>query len=489
MPRHHVLTIPAVQHYSSKHKEKDTTHHGSTCFIQPLVGYESSTSLDRPIDNNQCWQHPCNSAISSPTAVFPQLERSLLSPTIDYQSSVISSTNTDLTSAGNFFARSSQICAPAIETFQNPYSEQEQFHRFPGNPSTLPFTEIVEPSLNHHFHDAQHFDVNSGEYTMSPLRPVSNHLLMTQDNGYSPLVGPSTSHQHQPFTCTVPTTNLLLSASNSSPSIGSLNSSTSVTTATTSTRASIQPTRQHQSTPAAVSTSRQHQSTSAAVGTPVCANNTWVPEVCDTALQQEEERCRKFLADTCGCKLGVKNRPCSSQFKVEYLLEVRAQASLLTREQLDMVILGGVMAGMNKGDDIYHGRHKPAKRQRIYTEHIHNGHAVCAVTFGFLHGIGQKFRLAAIQKHYAENGMTVRVHKNTGRLPANALTHDQQLNIVKFLENYAEANAILLPGRIPGYKRDDLKMLPSSCSKKVSTQSNHTVSYQRITHTRHKHKW
>jgi len=46
-----------------------------------------------------------------------------------------------------------------------------------------------------------------------------------------------------------------------------------------------------------------------------------------------------------------------------------------------MVTLGGVMAGMNKGDEIYHGRHKPAKRQRIYTEHIHNGHAVCAVTF------------------------------------------------------------------------------------------------------------
>jgi len=54
------------------------------------------------------------------------------------------------------------------------------------------------------------------------------------------------------------------------------------------------------------------------------------------------------------------------------------------------------------------------------------------------------------------------VHKNTGHLPVNALSYDQQLNIVKFLENYA---AILLPGRIPGYKRDDLKLLPSSKAK------------------------
>ena len=197
-------------------------------------------------------------------------------------------------------------------------------------------------------------------------------------------------------------------------------------------------------------------------------SNTREPESCDSALKKEEERCKKFLADTCGCKMGVNKKPCSSQFKLEYLLEVRAQAALLTGDQLDMVILGGVMAGMNKGDDIYHGRHKPAKRQRIYTEHIHNGHAVCAVTFGFLHGIGMKHRLGALQKHYAENGISARVHKNTGRLPVNALSYDQQLNIVKFLENYAEANAILLPGRIPGYKRDDLKLLPSSCSKRVS---------------------
>ena len=28
-------------------------------------------------------------------------------------------------------------------------------------------------------------------------------------------------------------------------------------------------------------------------------------------------------------------------------------------------------------------------------------------------------------------------------------------------------NAILLPGRIPGYKRDDIKLLPSSCTKRA----------------------
>ena len=37
--------------------------------------------------------------------------------------------------------------------------------------------------------------------------------------------------------------------------------------------------------------------------------------------------------------------------------------------------------------------------------------------------------------------------------------------VVTFLTNHAEDHAILLPGRIPGYNRFDLKLLPSSTTK------------------------
>ena len=40
------------------------------------------------------------------------------------------------------------------------------------------------------------------------------------------------------------------------------------------------------------------------------------------------------------------------------------------------------------------------------------------------------------------------------------------MQIVSFIQNYAEANAILLLGRIPGYKCYDMQMLPSSVSKR-----------------------
>lgn len=76
-----------------------------------------------------------------------------------------------------------------------------------------------------------------------------------------------------------------------------------------------------------------------------------------------------------------------------------------------------------------------------------------------------KDRLAALVKHYLQNGVSPRIHGNKGKQPKHTLKVDDIERVVVFIHNYAEENAILLPGRIPGYKRDDLKLLPSSVSK------------------------
>ena len=74
----------------------------------------------------------------------------------------------------------------------------------------------------------------------------------------------------------------------------------------------------------------------------------------------------------------------------------------------------------------------------------------------------------AVKASFLATGLTTRVHGNTKKLPKHALKLDEVKNLVTFLSNYAEKNAILLPGRIPGYKRDDLQVLPSSTTKKVN---------------------
>ena len=73
-----------------------------------------------------------------------------------------------------------------------------------------------------------------------------------------------------------------------------------------------------------------------------------------------------------------------------------------------------------------------------------------------------------------KEGITTRIHGNTKRLPHNALTYEDITRIAKFLSNYAEEQAIILPGRVPGYKKADFKLLPSSTSKKVHTSKTHS---------------
>ena len=69
-------------------------------------------------------------------------------------------------------------------------------------------------------------------------------------------------------------------------------------------------------------------------------------------------------------------------------------------------------------------------------------------------------------RHYLnKNGLVARVHGNTSRLPQHALTLQDVQQVVGFITNFAEDHAIMLPGRIPGYKRYDLQLLLCSTTR------------------------
>ena len=108
-------------------------------------------------------------------------------------------------------------------------------------------------------------------------------------------------------------------------------------------------------------------------------------------------------------------------------------------------------------------------RQKSYRLFWHAGRRVCRKTFLFLHAISEK-RLRNLQKSLRENSLTPRQHGNLRRLPSNTISFPDTQRVVEFLQCYSEANAILLPGRIPGYKRSDVQLLPSSTTKHLVWQ-------------------
>jgi len=151
------------------------------------------------------------------------------------------------------------------------------------------------------------------------------------------------------------------------------------------------------------------------------------------------------------------------QFSLDHYRTMRANCTELSWAELNMALSGQLMA-LTSDSELSHS-YLAKEREETTTAYRHHGRTVCRNTFLFLHGVGS-CRLKAIKSHYLANGLVPRRHGNTGRVPSNTLSLEDAQHVVHFILHYAEANAILLPGRIPGYKRDDVQLLPCSTTRR-----------------------
>lgn len=92
------------------------------------------------------------------------------------------------------------------------------------------------------------------------------------------------------------------------------------------------------------------------------------------------------------------------------------------------------------------------------------GAPICREMFLVLYGIGVR-RLENLKRHYKNHGIMPRIHGNKGKMPVRTCSMDTLQHVITFLDNYAEEHAVALPGRVPGFKRSDIKLLPSSATK------------------------
>jgi len=73
-------------------------------------------------------------------------------------------------------------------------------------------------------------------------------------------------------------------------------------------------------------------------------------------------------------------------------------------------------------------------------------------------------KLTKVKQHLQDHGLSVRKKQSGGR-NSNALTKPEQEKIEQFLRGYAEDNALVLPGRMQSFAKDDVMLLPSSHTK------------------------
>ncbi len=92
----------------------------------------------------------------------------------------------------------------------------------------------------------------------------------------------------------------------------------------------------------------------------------------------EERLIREFAEDDYGCSFGPNKFPCSQIITIDHYRSVHLQMSELTRDELDLVILGQTMAGSFMSTTAFN-----KDRQKSYTHFYHEGARISLKTFLF----------------------------------------------------------------------------------------------------------
>ncbi len=178
----------------------------------------------------------------------------------------------------------------------------------------------------------------------------------------------------------------------------------------------------------------------------------------------EAESTETFIANSCGCKMGPKNSPCSKLLTKNTIVKFRNESIDLPKHELDLVILAQIRACRTtdtqpNSSETHHEKVSDKSMTKYFVHGVH----VCRTTFMFLHCVGHK-RFEHLHKHFVEVGLTTRTHGNQKRLPKNAFGMEETSRLVTFVKNYARAHAMPMPGRMPNH-RDKVMVLPSDVSK------------------------
>ncbi|KAI0229463.1 hypothetical protein LSAT2_020106 [Lamellibrachia satsuma] len=152
---------------------------------------------------------------------------------------------------------------------------------------------------------------------------------------------------------------------------------------------------------------------------------------------------------------------CRKRYDGDYI-----KGAILQNYEKDLIILERISSTIHNASMTEKSKQKQQMtRQQQRTNYCVEGQWVCREK-SFLHWISQD-ELTSLLKHYKEFRLTPRYKKSGGQCTADVrlLTHADIARVVAFLINLAEDHALMLPGRIPGFRRFDIKLLPSNYTK------------------------
>ena len=190
-----------------------------------------------------------------------------------------------------------------------------------------------------------------------------------------------------------------------------------------------------------------------------------------------DKKVSTFLDVSCGCSFGNGEDSCLKSFSKETMLFNLHNCLELSKEELDLVILANIQASTHGHDKQVDEKRSRSPRGYFAFKSI----PICKKMFLQLYGISDH-RFRSLKEHYDHFGIYPRTHGNMKRMPSNTLPHSTTVDIKAFILKYIEENGVLLPGRIPGYKNDEIKLL-SSCESKMGVWKCYSKSCEAVRKT------
>ena len=119
----------------------------------------------------------------------------------------------------------------------------------------------------------------------------------------------------------------------------------------------------------------------------------------------EEELVKTFADHGCTCVFGPHKSPCCKLFSEDHYLAVRGALSEMTKDELDLMVMGQIMAHCSPSPSAPSPSTSPAGKIEVHTpmKCFHARLRVCQPTFLFLHTIGIK-HFKHIKASYLSNG-------------------------------------------------------------------------------------
>lgn len=193
-------------------------------------------------------------------------------------------------------------------------------------------------------------------------------------------------------------------------------------------------------------------------------------EESETAAELEKQ-IDNLISNYCGCR---KNggRDCVAAFSREDLLNLRQDAMALDyyddthSNRLDLAVISALRVCKRSSEQTCSSKKPNHQRERTRLDFRVKGIQVCEKVFLFCHGIGRS-RFKRLTGQYSKHGLAEIAHGNANKTPVNVTKFGSAKHVSTFLLNYAEQNALFLPGRVATCRDWTVSLLPTSETKKA----------------------